>query len=231
MDRFRELLRRRRAAEPIAYLLGQREFYGIAIRVDRRVLIPRPDTETLVEVALERSRPRSAHGQALDLCTGSGCVAIAFARHRSGWTVVGADISEEALQVAEDNALRVGNVLGLAWWQADLFSGLPRGRFDLIMANPPYIPSSDVLTLDPMVRNFEPKLALDGGIDGLDITRRIVQEAPEWLEPDGILAIEVGFDQAPAVHELLATRGYADVARHKDYGARDRVISGRWPAK
>jgi release factor glutamine methyltransferase len=229
LDRIRELLRRRRSAEPTAYLLGQREFYGIPIRVDRRVLIPRPDTETLVQVAIERSRPRSAYGRALDLCTGSGCVAIAFAKHRTGWSMLGVDISEEALQVAENNALRVGNIWGLAWLRSNLFEELPAQRFDLITANPPYIPSEDLTTLDAGIRDFEPQLALDGGPDGLHITRRIVHEAPDWLEPNGAIAIEIGLTQAAAVTELLSTRGFVDVACNRDYGGRDRVISGRWP--
>ncbi len=229
LDRIRELLRRRRSAEPTAYLLGKREFYGIPIRVDRRVLIPRPDTETLVQVAIERSRPRSAHGRALDLCTGSGCVAIAFAKHRMGWSMLGVDISEEALQVAEDNALRVGNIWGLAWLRSNLFEELPAQRFELITANPPYIPTAELATLDAGIRDFEPQLALDGGADGLDITRRIVQEAPDWLEPDGTLAIEIAFNQAAAVTEILNSRGFVDVTCNKDYGGRDRVVSGRWP--
>ena len=115
--------------------------------------------------------------------------------------------------------------------QADLYSGLPKARFDLITANPPYIPSAEWLTLAATVRDFEPKLALDGGIDGLDFTRRIVEQAPEWLESDGTLAVEIGHDQAPAVTALLQTRGFFEVVCNKDYGARDRVISGRWPAQ
>ena len=229
LNQFRDLVRRRRTKEPTAYLVGQREFYGIPIRVDRRVLVPRPDTETLVQVALDRSRHRSAHGHALDLCTGSGCVAIAFARRRAGWNVIGVDISSEALQVAEDNTLRVGNILGLAWLQGDLFEPLSQRRFDLITANPPYIPSAEYLDLDATIRDFEPKLALDGGADGLDVTRRIVQEAPHWLEREAILAVEIAFDQAPAIIDLFQTRGFVDVEYQKDYGGRDRVVSGRWP--
>jgi len=229
LDRYRELLRRRRSGEPNAYLLGQREFYGLPLRVDSRVLIPRPDTETLVEVALERSRPRSAQGRALDLCTGSGCVAIAFAHHRWGWQVTGVDVSEAALQVAEQNALRVGTIIGVAWLQSDLFSSLQPQRFDLITGNPPYIPSAEVLRLETTIREFEPRIALDGGPEGLDITRRIVTEAPSWLDTDGILALEIGFDQASVVRELLIARGYVDIHGHKDYGGRDRVLSGRFP--
>ena len=228
LARFRDLVRRRRTAEPTAYLLGQREFYGIPIRVDRRVLVPRPDTETLVQVALDRTRHRSAYGRALDLCTGSGCVAIALARQRISWNVTGVDVSSDALRVAEDNALRVGNILGLAWCEGDLFQPLTPARFDLITANPPYIPTSVYETLDPTVREFEPRLALDGGDDGLDVTRRIVHEAPDWLENEAILAVEIAYDQAASVVQLFQSRGLVDVTCNKDYGGRDRVVSGRW---
>jgi len=231
LHRFRELVRRRRNSEPTAYLLGRREFYGIQFRVDKRVLVPRPDTESLVEVAIECTRPRNAHGRALDLCTGSGCVAIAFAKHRPGWSVTGVDISADALSVAEDNALRVGTILSLAWVHGDLFDALPRQRFELITANPPYVPSSVCLTLDPVVRNFEPQLALDGGDDGLDISRRIVNGAPEWLEPGGVLAIEIGHDQADRVRTMFVDCGFEDVSGRKDYGGRDRVVSGKWPTR
>ncbi len=224
---FRELLRRRRLHEPNAYLLGQREFYGLTMRVDQRVLIPRPDTETLVEVALERSHPLYAHGHALDLCTGSGCVALAFAHHRAGWAVTGADVSQEALQVAEHNALRLGKILGMNWVQSDLFASLPQQKFDLITANPPYIPSAEVLRLQPTIREFEPRLALDGGDDGLTFIRPIVEQAPDWLETKGVLAIEIGFDQGLAVQALFHEVGFSDVVLNKDYGARHRVVSGR----
>ena len=227
---FRELLRRRRTQEPTAYLLGRREFYGLALRVDPRVLIPRPDTETLVEVALERTRHLSAHGYALDLCTGSGCVALAFAHHRMGWDVTGADISEDALSVAEGNALRLGKVLGIRFLQSDVFAAIPAQKFDLITANPPYIPSDEVLRLEPAIRDFEPRLALDGGNDGLVVTRRIVAQATEWLLPGGTLAVEIGSDQGSVVAALFQQAGYSDRLVHKDYGQRPRVVSGCWQA-
>ena len=225
---FRELLRRRRLHEPTAYLLGQREFYGLEMRIDRRALIPRPDTETLVEVALQRSRHLSAHGRALDLCTGSGCVALAFAHHRPGWSVTGTDISLEALQVAEYNALRLGKILGMTWVQSDLFASLPRQKFDLITANPPYIPTAEVLRLHPTIREFEPHLALDGGHDGLMFLRPIIEQAAAWLEPGGIFAVEIGHDQGLVVESLLHEAGFSDVQTHKDYGGRHRVVSGRY---
>jgi release factor glutamine methyltransferase len=230
LAQFRELLRRRRLHEPTAYLIGQREFYGLDMQVDRRVLIPRPDTETLVEVALQRSQHLYAHGHALDLCTGSGCVALAFAHRRSGWSVTGSDISQEALQVAERNALRLGKILGMTWVQSDLFESLPQQKFDLITANPPYIPSAEVLQLHPTIREFEPQMALDGGEDGLKFTRPIVERAPAWLQPGGALAVEIGCDQGPVVEALFREVGFCDTLIHKDYGARHRVVSGQWSA-
>jgi release factor glutamine methyltransferase len=197
------------------------------MQVDRRVLIPRPDTETLVQVALQRTERLSAHGHALDLCTGSGCVALAFAHHRLGWSITGTDISEEALQVAERNALRLGKILGLSWVRSDLFESLPQQQFDLIMANPPYIPSAEVLRLDPTIREFEPRIALDGGDDGLKFTRPIIEQAPAWLMPDGALAVEIGFDQGPVVAALFREFGFGDTRIHKDYGGRHRVVSGK----
>lgn len=226
LNLFRELVRRRRLQEPTAYLLGQREFYGLAMQVDQRVLIPRPDTETLVEVALQRTRHWYAHGHALDLCTGSGCVALAFVHQRTGWFVTGADVSEEALQVAERNALRLGKIVGVRWVKSDLFDRIPKQRFDLITANPPYIPSSEVLRLQPTILDYEPRLALDGGADGLDVTRRIIHQAPAWLSSRGALAIEIGYDQGPIVESLFCEADFADVMIHKDYGSRHRVVSG-----
>lgn len=226
LSAFRELVRRRRLHEPTAYLLGQREFYGLPMQVDPRVLIPRPDTETLVEVALHRSRQWYAHGQALDLCTGSGCVALAFVHQRAGWFMTGADLSDDALQVAEHNALRLGKIVGVRWVKSDLFDQIPRQRFDLITANPPYIPSSEVLRLQPTILEYEPRLALDGGGDGLDITRRIIHQAPAWLAVGGALVIEIGYDQGPIVESLFRESGFADVTIHRDYGSRHRVVSG-----
>jgi release factor glutamine methyltransferase len=228
LNMFRELVRRRRQQEPTAYLLGQREFYGLLMQVDPRVLIPRPDTETLVEVALQRSRQWYAHGQALDLCTGSGCIALAFLHQRPGWRMIGADISADALQVAERNALRLGKIVEVSWVKSDLFTALPKQRFDLITANPPYIPSAEVLCLQPTILDYEPRIALDGGTDGLDVTRRIVEQAPAWLTPGGALALEIGCDQGPIVEALLREGGFSEVMIHRDYGSRDRVVSGRF---
>jgi release factor glutamine methyltransferase len=226
---FRELFKRRRAGEPIAYLLGEREFYGIQLRVDARVLIPRPDSERLVEVALERTRARSMLGAALDLCTGSGCVAIAFARARPTWSVTASDISADALAVARDNAHRTGTIRNLRLVEGSLFDPIGGRRFDLVTANPPYIPSGDIPGLPIDVRGFEPHLALDGGRDGLSLVRKIASEASQHLTPGGLLALEIGADQGPAARAILAEHGFRELELAQDLGGRDRVVSGYGP--
>jgi release factor glutamine methyltransferase len=223
----RELVKRRRSREPIAYLRGEREFYGRSFKVDPRVLIPRPDTEALVDVALERTADRSLSMRLLDLCTGSGCVAITIARQRPTSRVLATDISADALRVARENALRLG-AYNVALRESDLFAAVPE-RFDIVTANPPYIASSEVPTLMPDVRDFEPRLALDGGTDGLDLIRRIIDEAPGHLERDGILATEVGAGEARAVHALFEAAGYREIRIDRDYGKIERVVSGIRP--
>lgn len=223
---FRELVKRRRAREPVAYLRGHREFYGRDFRVDARVLVPRPDTECLVDVALSRTQHVSLSMRALDLCTGSGCVAITLARERPTSSVLATDTSEDALAVARDNALRLG-AYNVAFMRADLFDGVG-GSFDVITANPPYIASAEVETLSPDIVRFEPRLALDGGADGLELVRRIVEGAPDRLVAGGALAIEVGAGQAPLVSELFEKRGFSEVARARDYARIERVVHGVW---
>ena len=228
LGRYRELIKRRRVGEPIAYILGRREFFALPMVVDRRVLIPRPDTEILVESALSATLAQHLYGRMLDLCTGSGCVAIAFAKARPTWRVTAVDVSSDAAHVARENVRRAGVVHNLAVLEGDLFAPLAAdARFELITANPPYIPSGDIAGLAADVRDFEPRLALDGGADGLDITRRIIAEAPRYLSPGGLLALEGGFDQAPAVAELLASAGYTEVTRAKDLAGIERVVTGR----
>jgi release factor glutamine methyltransferase len=226
LGRFRELIRRRRAGEPIAYILGRREFYGLSFVVDRRALVPRPDTEPLVEVALERTRARSMHGVALDLCTGTGCVAIAFAKARPTWRVTATDIASETAELAWENARRLGVVFSLGVEVGNLFEPVAGRRFDLIVANPPYIPAGDIAGLDADVRDFEPRVALDGGADGLALMRPLVADAVRHLAPGGVLAVEIGFDQGARVTALFETAGFRDVTLRRDYGGRDRVVSG-----
>jgi release factor glutamine methyltransferase len=228
LSRYRELIKRRRTREPIAYILGEREFYGHPFRVDARVLIPRPDTETLVDVALERTQGRFMFGNAVDLCTGSGCVAIAFSKRRPTWRMTGVDLSEDAVLVARQNALRLGAVFGVQFTTGDLCQALPEeASLDLVTANPPYIPSREVDQLEPGILNFEPRLALDGGDDGMQLLRRIVDESAKRLNAGGILAVEVHHDQAPRVETLFEGAGFREVERKRDYGGHERVVSGR----
>ena len=226
LARFRELVKRRRAREPTAYILGEREFYGRAFRVDRRVLIPRPDTETLVEVALDRTRDRSMSMRALDLCTGSGCVAITLARERRTSLFVATDVSDDALTVARDNAQRLG-AYNVAFRQGDLFAAVdPALRFDLVTANPPYIEDAEMSGLQPEIREYEPPIALAGGPDGLAVVRLIVAQARAHLASQGRLAVEVGSGEAPAAAALFADAGFAQIEIRRDYGRVERVVSG-----
>lgn len=226
LQAIRELIQRRRTGEPIAYILGRREFYGLEFRVDSRVLIPRPDTETLLEVALRRTESKSLHGRALDLCTGSGCVAIALSRARATWEFLATDISTEALDAARHNAERLG-AHNVAWHLGDLFANLEAAQFDLITSNPPYIPAAEIAALASDIRDFEPRLALDGGADGLQVIRAIVDQAKRFLVAGGVLAIEVGAGQANAVTALFEAAQYTEIQRQRDYGGHERVVSGR----
>jgi release factor glutamine methyltransferase len=230
LARFRDLVKRRRGREPVAYLLGAREFYGRAFRVDKRVLIPRPDTETLVDVALARTEGCSLSMRALDLCTGSGCVAITLARQRPTACVHATDLSDDALSVARDNALRLG-AYTVSFARGDLFAALPPecGPFDVIVSNPPYIASAEVETLDRDIKAFEPRLALDGGPDGLALVRRIVEAAPARLARGGSLALEIGAGEAADTVRIFEARGFTNVTVTRDYGRIERVVDGRWP--
>jgi release factor glutamine methyltransferase len=227
---FKELFVRRRAREPIAYILGAREFYGFELQVDRRVLVPRPDSEVLVDVALERTSERDMYGRALDLCTGSGCIALAFGLRRRTWKVTGTDLSEDALTLARTNAMRLGVPRNVHFVQGDLFQAVPANRrFELIVSNPPYIPSTEIAELMPEVRKFEPRLALDGGADGYQVLRRLVAEAPAHLAAGGVLACELGAGQSDQVAEFFEQAGFIDVRRTQDLGGHERVVSGRVP--
>ena len=198
---FDALVVRRVAREPLAYITGTREFWNLSIEVTPAVLIPRPETELLLEAALEHFH----RGQALrllDVCTGSGCVAVGLAREFPKGDVIASDISEEALDVARRNVARYGLASRVRCVHADLLAGLPR-PFDLIVANPPYIPAADEKTLQPEVRDFEPSGALFAGSDGLRIVRRLITEAAQALAPDGILIFEFGAGQDAAIEQLI----------------------------
>jgi release factor glutamine methyltransferase len=226
LSRFRETVKRRRTHEPVAYILGEREFYGRTFRVDKRVLVPRPDTETLVEVALGRTRHVSMSARVCDLCTGSGCVAITLARERPTTTVTGTDVCADAIVVAEANALRLG-AYNASFVTCDLFTGA-LGELDLVTANAPYIPTGEVDGLSVDIARFEPHLALDGGADGLAVIERIIAKAPEHLSRGGVLALEVGQGQAKRVVVALEACGFEDIQTARDYARIERVLSGVW---
>jgi release factor glutamine methyltransferase len=224
------LMRERAAGTPVAYLVGEREFYGMAIRVTPAVLIPRPETELLVDFALKRL-PRPAAGRrVLDLCTGSGCVAVAIAAERPAARVFASDVSEAAAAVARGNALRME--LNLDVRVGDLFAPwvgeqLDITQFDVIVANPPYIAAGDTHLQQGDLR-FEPRIALTDSADGLQIIQRIVHGAPQHLAAGGWIAIEHGYDQAAAVRELLAQRGFDKIASERDLAGIERISVGRW---
>lgn len=215
------LLARRLAGEPVAYILGEREFYGRPFRVGPATLIPRPETEHLVEAALARA-PTGA--RVLDIGTGSGCIAITLKLERPDWSVCAVDLSLEALAVARDNAERLG--AGLECLASDLFAALPGRVFDLIVSNPPYIPAADP-HLDRGDVRFEPRAALASGPDGLATIRAIVAEAPAHLAAGGWLLLEHGYDQGEAVPALLRGAGYTEVFLERDLAGLARVSGGR----
>jgi len=221
----RSHVERRRKGEPVAYILGRKEFYGLDFFVDGRVLVPRPETERLVDAVLEALPVHSVGGRVLDLGTGSGAVAIAVARARPTVDVDAVDLSEDALVVARRNALRHAAIRVRAI-RGDLFAGLPlSARYDVVVSNPPYIATGDLQGLPVDVALWEPRSALDGGADGLALVRRIVSEAPRWLSPNGRLCLEVGAGQAPTVRDLVAAVGAFDPALAiRDYAGIERVV-------
>ncbi len=226
---YRGLIRRRLAGESLAYLVGEHEFWSLPFWVTPAVLVPRADTETLVEVALSRLGA-DASGRALDLCTGSGAIAISLLHDRPALTAVATDVSAEALAVAARNAERHGVAGRLALLHGDLWQPVAGQRFSLIVSNPPYIASAVIPTLAPEVR-AEPRLALDGGVDGLAFYDRIAARAREHLEPGGWIALEHGYDQADPVAERLRAAGLEEVETVFDLGKNPRVAVGRAPAR
>ncbi|AZZ46456.1 peptide chain release factor N(5)-glutamine methyltransferase [Pseudomonadaceae bacterium SI-3] len=221
--RFAAYLERRRLGEPVAYILGRQGFWSLDLEVAPHTLIPRPDTELLVETALEVLPAGPAN--VLDLGTGTGAIALALASERSTWRLTGVDRISEAVTLAARNAQRLG--LGnVGFIESQWFSSLAGQRYGLIVSNPPYIPASDPHLLQGDVR-FEPSSALVAGGDGLDDIRLIIEQAPTHLLPSGWLILEHGYDQAVAVRTLLFDGGFVDVASRKDFGGHERVSFGR----
>lgn len=214
-------IRKRAERIPLQYITGEQEFMGLNFKVNSNVLIPRQDTETLVEEALKICQPGM---RLLDLGTGSGCVIISLMKNAHGMTAIGSDISKQALLVAKENGKL--HEVDIDWVRSNLFENI-NGRFDLIVSNPPYIAQADLLELMPEVRDFEPVGALDGGADGLDFYRRIVAGSKDHLNQDGYLYLEIGYDQGPAVTNMMCAAGYREVTVVKDLARHERVVKGR----
>ncbi len=217
-ERYRDLLQKRGSHIPLQHLTGTCDFMGLTFQVNDQVLIPRQDTETLVESALSRLKEGD---RALDLCTGSGCIILSLEKLAPGIRGLGADISAAALAVAKRNRDSLG--LESDFCRSDLFEGI-EGVFDMIVSNPPYIASGKIPGLMEEVRGFEPLLALDGGADGLDFYRRIIKDARNFLKPGGWLGLEIGYDQREAVEELLRRQGFIRTETLQDLAGLDRTV-------
>jgi release factor glutamine methyltransferase len=230
--RFREGIERRAAGEPLQYVTGEMPFRHLVLRVRPGVFIPRPETEVLVDVALA-ALPAGREPVVIDLCTGAGAVAVSLAYENPWVTVHATDLNPLAVETTWDNAARA-NVGGrVNVFEGDLFAPLPReiaGRAAVVVANPPYIPTADMPTLPAEVLGFEPRLALDGGADGLETARRIVAEAPAWLAPRGLLAMELDETRVADMSREMEAAGWHEVTVTRDLPGRDRVVSGIQPA-
>ena len=229
--RFRQLLRRRSRREPVAYITGHKEFWSLDFVVTPAVLIPRPETELLVEVVLQHVG-KTASVQILDLGTGSGAISVCLAKETPAATIVAVDISPVALEVARVNARRHGVTSRIRFLSGDLFTPIKplQETFDVIVSNPPYIRTSELSGLTPEISEWEPMTALDGGADGLSAYRRIIREAQEYLAPGGVMALEIGADMGSAVAELFACSGGYGLPRvYRDYSGKDRVIAATRP--
>lgn len=225
LERFEQLFARRLAGEPVAYLLGQQGFWTLDLQVNPTTLIPRPETELLVETALELGGIESTW-QVLDLGTGTGAIALALASERPRWAVTGVDRVEEAVQLARLNALACG-LNGVSFLVSDWFAALTGQRYDLIVSNPPYIALQDPHLEQGDVR-FEPLSALVSGADGLDDIRRILVDSGAHLKEGGWLALEHGWQQAAAVRELMQHAGFSQVRSVRDLAGHERVTLGQW---
>jgi release factor glutamine methyltransferase len=236
MRHYEKLLLRRIRREPVAHITGRQEFWSLAFRITPDVLIPRPETERLVEITLELARefPANKTFKILDVGTGSGAIAVSLARELPSSMIWATDVSVEALEIARSNAARYGACERVRLLHGDLFEpfGETAGGFDLIVSNPPYIRSAEVDALEPEVSLWEPRGALDGGVDGLDFYRRIAREASDHLAPNGAVAVEIGADMGREVAGLFAGGGrYAGVTVFQDYAGRDRVVTAKLAGK
>ena len=224
---------RRLRGEPVAYITGSWEFYGLPMTVTPDVLIPRPDTELLVDVSKYLLIGKKMDARILDLCCGSGCIACALGHELPASKLVAVDISASALEVSRSNIASNRLSSLVLCMQADALASPPLGigQFDMIVSNPPYIPSAEIITLDASVRDFEPIWALDGGEDGLKFYKSIIKYWKSLLHPGGYLVFEVGEDQAAAVKEMLLSGGFTGSWTHKDSAGVERVVVGQMPGE
>ena len=220
LKEYESVLKKRAEHIPLQYITGETEFMGLPFKVNSNVLIPRQDTETLVEEALKAAKPGM---KVLDMCTGSGCIIISILHHGKELEGYATDISEEAIHVAKENAKL--NQAEVSFETGDLFDNV-KGRYDIIVSNPPYIRTEEIAKLMPEVQNFEPFHALDGKEDGLFFYRRIVEQAGDYLNPGGHLLFEIGHDQGKDVSEMMEQAGFRDVCVIKDLAGNDRVVGG-----
>jgi release factor glutamine methyltransferase len=229
LEALRTLVKRRGQREPLQHIVGTTSFCGLELAVNRHALIPRPETELLAERAWQfLSTLNSQPSTVLDFGTGSGCLAIALAVNCPTAQLFAIDVSREALELARQNAARHNVAARIQFFEGDGFAALLNGgRFDLIVANPPYIPSATIDTLAPEVREHDPRLALDGGVDGLDFYRRLAKEAAPFLQSDGRIMLELGDDQAGAVSELFEQQKWVVEAIQEDYSRQPRILVAR----
>jgi len=222
LEKIRPLMRRRGLREPLQHILGETGFMGLTLKVDRRALIPRPETEQLVELICQRlpAAPR----QILDLGTGTGAIALALAQHYPAALVTATDMSPDALALARENSAANALTDRVNWIQSDWFAGLSGARFDLVVSNPPYLSEAEVAATEPEVKHHEPHAALTPGGDGLSALHRIISEALEHLEPGGLLALETGISQHPALLEKMHQHGFGRSESKPDLTGRDRYV-------
>lgn len=230
---FNAYMTRRLSGEPLQYILNHQSFYGYDFYVDERVLIPRFETEELVEKAVNICRKMSGQGmlKVMDMCSGSGCIGITVLKEVEQASCTFVDISKDALEVAEKNSRQLGVAGRSTFIHSDLFADVKEDEYDMILSNPPYIVSEVIDSLEEEVRMKEPGLALDGGQDGLDFYRRIVRDSRDKLTKGGWLFFEIGYDQMEAVKELMLSAGYSDVAGYRDLSGNDRIVAGCWNDK
>ena len=223
---FEVLLMKRAEHIPLQYITGEQEFMGLTFHVNSNVLIPRQDTEILVEAALQVAKPGM---KVLDMCTGSGCILISILKNAPGVTGYGYDISKQAVIVAKENA-KLNDVTAV-FERSNLFEDVIEEKFDMIVSNPPYIPSDEIVSLMPEVAQFEPQEALDGKEDGLYFYRKIISDCIDFLAENGSIFFEIGYNQGEAVSEMLKNAGFSDITIIKDLVGHNRVVTAVMPAE